>query len=69
MKQEDKFVYYDNQDYRYIEITKEYVDDAQKLREDYLYDESCYDENNEVTIYKLVPLKKLKKEISYKFVE
>lgn len=70
MKKEKKYVYWDDNRYTYNTIEEKYFENTEKFKEyfgNYINDE-LFNENNEIIIYELVPVKTFKKEINYKFV-
>lgn len=66
-KEKEIYVYYE--DYDYKSIAEEYLETPEKLKSYFGWIDDKFDENNELTIYKLVPHKVFKKETNYKFVE
>ena len=59
---ENKYVYWDNNDYHYKEIDEEYIN---RYKEYFSNLDDRLNENNEIVFYKLVPYKTLKKKVNY----
>jgi hypothetical protein len=72
MKQQEKkdkiFVYYNRREYEYREICEEDFENEEIFIKYFGYMDDHLDNNDELTIYELVPHKVLKKDVKYKFI-
>lgn len=66
----NKYVYWDENNYKYDTIEEKHLENPETFKKYFgsYIDEELFDENNEIIIYELVPVKKFKKEINYKFI-
>lgn len=63
------FVYYDEEDYCFREIEEKHTESPETIVQYFGYGiEQQLNDSNEFTMYKLVPYKKLKKNVKYEFI-